>query len=260
MQFEGISAVVTGGGSGLGAATARALAARGAHVVVVDQAEQPVNGTGDTWDGGHPVYVRADVTDPDAIVGAIETARALAPLRVLVNAAGIGSATRTIGRDGAYASAHSLEHFRRVVDVNLVGTFNCVRLAATAMSRQDPIGGERGTILNVASIAAFEGQVGQSAYAGSKAGIVGLTLPLARDLSAVGVRVNCIAPGLIDTPMYGQGEQADQLKQSLSAGVLFPKRFGHPAEFASLAMEILANPYMNGEVVRLDAGVRLPPK
>ena len=181
---------------------------------------------------------------------------------MLVNCAGIGIAVRTIGRDGAYESAHPLDVFTRVVTVNLIGSFNCIRLAATAMSRTDPVGpdGERGAILNTASVAAFDGQVGQAAYSASKGGIVGMTLPIARDLAPIGVRVNTIAPGLIDTPIYGSGEGADAFKARLERDLLFPGRLGIPSEFASLALELIGNSYMNGETVRLDAGVRLRPK
>jgi NAD(P)-dependent dehydrogenase (short-subunit alcohol dehydrogenase family) len=258
MRLDGVSAIVTGGASGLGRATAYALAKRGVRVVIVDIGAERGRAVAGELDA---TYVDGDVTEPAAVVRAVEAAEALGPLRALVNAAGVGSATRTIGRDGTFESAHDLDHFRRVVDVNLVGTFNCVRLAGTAMSRTEPDRhGERGAIVNVASVAAFEGQIGQAAYAASKSGVVGLTLPLARDLSVTGVRVNCIAPGLIDTPMYGTGEQAERFKDRLKGGVLFPHRFGEPAEFASLAVELLENSYVNAATVRIDGGIRMPPK
>ena len=250
---------MTGGASGLGAAAARALAEAGALVVVADL----------NADGGGAVaaeiggsFCRTDVTDPGDVVRAVDTAEALGPLRVLVNCAGIGVAVRTVGKDGAYESAHPLDVFTKVVSVNLIGTFNCIRLAATAMSRTDPVGpdGERGAIVNTASVAAFDGQVGQAAYSASKGGIVGMTLPIARDLAPVGVRVNTIAPGLIDTPIYGTGEGAEAFKERLSRDLLFPARLGVPEEFASLALELIRNSYMNAETVRLDAGVRLRPK
>lgn len=255
MELNGVAAIVTGGASGLGAATATALAERGARVVVVDLAEDSGEGVAKAIDGR---FVRADVADEDQVTVAVEAAEELGPLRVLVNCAGIPSATRTVGRDGTFASAHSLSAFERVVRVNLVGTFNCVRLAATAMGRTAPSAeGERGAILNTASVAAFDGQVGQAAYSASKGGIVGLTLPLARDLAVIGVRVNTIAPGLVDTPIYGSGEASEAFKDALKRSVLFPHRFGRSDEFAGLALELLTNSYMNGEVVRLDGGARL---
>lgn len=206
-------------------------------------------------------FVRADVADEDEVVAAVEAAEPLGPLRVLVNCAGIPSATRTVGRDGRFSSAHDLGAFTKVLTVNLVGTFNCIRLAATAMGRTDPLpDGERGAIVNTASVAAFEGQVGQAAYSASKGGIVGLTLPVARDLAVVGVRVNTIAPGLVETPIYGAGERAEAWKADLARSVLFPPRLGRPDEFASLALELVTNSYLNGEVIRMDAGARLPIK
>jgi NAD(P)-dependent dehydrogenase (short-subunit alcohol dehydrogenase family) len=178
-----------------------------------------------------------------------------------VTAAGIGWATRTIGRDGQYSSAHDLGVFKKVVDINLTGTFDCVRIAATAMSQTDPLeDDERGAIVTVASAAAFDGQIGQASYSASKGGVVGMTLPVARDLSAVGVRVNCIAPGLIDTPIYGEGEGSEAFKERLKKDVLFPKRLGEADEFATLAIELLANSYMNAAVIRVDGGVRMQPK
>ena len=259
MEIRGAAAVVTGGASGLGAATARALAEAGALVVVADLDEEGGAAVAAEIGGG---FSRADVTDPGDVIRAVDAAAELGPLRVLVNCAGIGIAVRTIGKDGAYESAHPLDVFTRVVTVNLIGSFNCIRLAATAMSRTDPVGpdGERGAIVNTASVAAFDGQVGQAAYSASKGGIVGMTLPIARDLAPVGVRVNTIAPGLIDTPIYGSGEGAEAFKERLSRDLLFPARLGVPAEFASLALELIRNSYMNAETVRLDAGVRLRPK
>jgi NAD(P)-dependent dehydrogenase (short-subunit alcohol dehydrogenase family) len=181
-------------------------------------------------------------------------------LRVLVNCAGIGWAQRTIGREGTYDAAHSLEAFQRVIAVNLIGTFNCIRLAATTMAKTDPVDdtGQRGAVVNTASIAAFDGQIGQAAYSASKGGIVGMTLPIARDLAAVGIRVNTIAPGIMDTPLLGT--LPEEHRQALGSGVLFPKRLGSPAEFAALAVELVTNGYLNGEVIRLDGGLRMPPK
>jgi NAD(P)-dependent dehydrogenase (short-subunit alcohol dehydrogenase family) len=199
------------------------------------------------------------VTDTDQVIAAVEAAKELGPLRALVTAAGIGWATRTVGRDGEYSSAHDLGIFEKVISINLVGTFNCIRLAATAMSQTDPVDddGQRGAIVTVASVAAFDGQIGQASYSASKGGVVGMTLPVARDLAAVGVRVNCIAPGLIDTPIYGGNEE---FKEKLKRDVLFPKRLGTADEFATMATELLGNSYMNAEVIRVDGGVRMQPK
>lgn len=258
MNLEGTSALVTGGASGLGEATVRALAGRGARVVVLDM--QDDRGEALAREAGG-VFAHADVTNTTEVIAAVDAAMEMAPLRSVVNCAGIGWATRTIGRDGTYESAHDLDVYRKVIEVNLIGTFNVSRLAATAMSRTEPLAdGERGAIVNVASLAAFDGQIGQAAYSSSKGGVVGLTLPLARDLAVVGVRVNTIAPGLIDTPIYGYGGNAEEFKEKLKRDVLFPDRLGRPEEFASLAVELLANSYMNAEVIRIDGGARLQPK
>ncbi len=258
MRLDGTSAVVTGGASGLGEATARALAGRGATVVVLDlNDDRGEHVAGEI--GGR--YVHADVTDPEQVITAIAAATDAAPLRSVVACAGIPSLSRTIGKDGEYASAHDLDMFRRVVDVNLVGSFNVVRLAATAMSRNEPdAGGGRGSILMTASVAAFEGQVGQIAYTAAKSGIVGMTLTLARDLAVVGVRVNTIVPGLFDTPIYGSGPAAEEFKAHLAKDVVFPRRLGLAPEFAALAVSLVENDYVNGEVVRIDGALRLPPK
>jgi NAD(P)-dependent dehydrogenase (short-subunit alcohol dehydrogenase family) len=258
MRIDGTSAVVTGGASGLGEASARALADRGVLVVVADVQDDKGERTAKEVGGA---FVHTDVADTDHVVTAVETARALAPLWSLVNCAGIGWAARTIGRDGQYASAHDLDLYRKVIEVNLLGTFNCIRIAATAMSNNQPDDdGCRGAIVNTSSVAAEDGQIGQAAYSSSKGGIVGMTLPVARDLSAVGVRVNTILPGLIDTPIYGSGERADEFKERLGASVLFPRRLGRADEFASMALELLTNSYMNAACIRLDAGIRMPPK
>ena len=259
LDLAGTSSVVTGGASGLGEATVRALAARGASVVVVDLQDDKGKAVAESVGGG---YVRADVTDPEQVVAAVDAALEHGPLRTLVTAAGIGWASRTVGRGGGYDSAHDLGAFQKVVAINLVGTFNCVRLAATAMGRQDPVDadGARGAICTMASVAAFDGQIGQAAYSASKGGVVGMTLPVARDLSAIGVRINCVAPGLVDTPIYGEGEASEAFKAQLGANVLFPKRLGTSDELASMVVELLTNSYANGEVVRLDGGIRMPPK
>jgi NAD(P)-dependent dehydrogenase (short-subunit alcohol dehydrogenase family) len=259
MDITGASAIVTGGASGLGEATARLLTERGAKVVVLDMNEEKAGKLANEI-GGAPI--KADVANTDEVIAAVELAKEMGPLRVLVNCAGIGWATRTIGKDGEYASAHDLDVFKKVVEVNLVGTFNCMRLAATAMSKTEPLDefGERGAIVNTASVAAFDGQIGQASYSASKGGVVGMTLPVARDLSAVGVRVNCIAPGLIDTPIYGQGEGSEAFKERLKKDVLFPHRLGYANEFATLAVELVTNSYMNAETIRVDGGVRMQPK
>ncbi|HEY8524261.1 MAG TPA: SDR family NAD(P)-dependent oxidoreductase [Acidimicrobiales bacterium] len=261
MDLNGISAIVTGGASGLGAATARVLAGRGARVVLADLDRQKDKGEAlaKEIDG---IFAPTDVTDTDQVIAAVEAAKELGPLRALVTAAGFGWATRTIGKDGQYSSAHDLGIFQKVIEVNLVGTFNCIRLAATAMSQTEPVNedGERGAIVTVASVAAFDGQIGQASYSASKGGVVGMTLPIARDLAAVGVRLNCIAPGLIDTPIYGEGEAAEAFKEKLKRDVLFPRRLGDASEFASMAAELLSNSYMNAEVIRVDGGVRMQPK
>jgi NAD(P)-dependent dehydrogenase (short-subunit alcohol dehydrogenase family) len=258
MDINGISAVVTGGASGLGEATARLLAERGARVVIADMQDEKGELVAKDIGG---LFAKTDVTDTDQVIAAIEAAKEMGPLRAVVNAAGVGWATRTIGKDGQYSSAHDLEVFKKVVNINLVGTFNVTRLAATAMSQTEELdSGERGAIVQVASVAAFDGQIGQASYSASKGGVVGMTLPIARDLSAVGIRVNCIAPGLIDTPIYGTGEFSEQFKDRLKAGVLFPKRLGTSEEFASLALELLSNSYLNAETIRIDGGIRMPPK
>jgi NAD(P)-dependent dehydrogenase (short-subunit alcohol dehydrogenase family) len=258
MELNGTSGIVTGGASGLGEATARALASRGVSVVLADLNDARGQEVANEIGGA---YVHCDVSNTDQVITAIEAATALAPLWVAVNCAGIGWAARTIGKDGEYASAHDLDLYRKVIEINLIGTFNVCRLAATAMSHNTPdVDGLRGAIVNTASVAAEDGQIGQVAYSSSKGAIVGLTLPLARDLAAVGVRANCILPGLIDTPIYGTGPQSDEFKARLGAGVLFPRRLGYASEFASLCVELLSNSYMNAESVRIDAGIRMQPK
>ena len=259
LDLNGTSSLVTGGASGLGEAAARQLAGRGAKVVIVDlNDDKGLKVAGDI--GGS--YVRADVTDTDAVIAAISAAEELGTFRTAVAAAGIGAASRTIGRDGTYESAFNLDYFQQVINVNLIGVFNTVRLTATAISRTEAFDadGQKGAIVTLASIAAFDGQIGQAAYSASKGGIVGMTTPIARDLAAAGIRLNCVAPGLIDTPIYGEGEASEAFKDSLKRDVVFPKRLGTADELASMILELLTNTYANGETVRLDGAARLQPK
>ncbi len=258
MDINGASAIVTGGASGIGAAVARQLAAEGAKVVVADLNAEKGAALADEIGG---LFATVDVTRTEQIEGAIAQAEELGPVRVLVNSAGIGWAQRTVGRDGQFSSAADLGAFSKVIAINLIGTFDCIRLVGTAMSRNAPTeSGERGAIVNMSSAAAFDGQIGQAAYSASKGGIVGMTLPVARDLAAVGIRVNTVAPGLIDTPIYGEGEDAEAFKAKLGESVLFPKRLGSPDELASMVIECVTNSYMNAETVRVDGGIRMPPK
>lgn len=253
MEIAGSSAIVTGGASGLGAATARRLAAGGVTVVVVDL-QDDLGGVVADQIGGR--YVHADVTDPGDVANAVAAATETGPLRVLVNCAGILVPARTLNRSG---EPHDLALFERVVSVNLVGTFNCIRLAAAAMAESDPLDdGERGAMVNTASIAAFEGQIGQAAYSASKSGIVGMTMPVARDLAKVGIRVNTIAPGIMETPMMAG--LSDEAKTSLGQQVLHPQRLGTPEEYADMAYFLITHSYMNGETVRMDGGIRMGPK
>lgn len=255
MDINGASAIVTGGASGLGAATARLLAERGMKVVVADLNEE-LGGAVASEIGG--AFAKTDVADEAQAQAAVDAASELGPLRALVNCAGLGNAARTVDRHG---TPFDLKAFEFVIRVNLVGTFNCLRLAAAAMSKTDPLAdGERGAIVNTASVAAFDGQIGQAAYSASKGGVVGMTLPIARDLAAVGIRVNTIAPGLVDTPIYGEGEASDAFKENLGRSVLFPPRLGVPEEFATMAVELITNSYMNAETIRVDGGIRMPPK
>jgi NAD(P)-dependent dehydrogenase (short-subunit alcohol dehydrogenase family) len=253
LDLTGASAIVTGGASGLGEATARRLAAGGTAVVIADKNQERGKAVADEIGG---IFVATDVTDEEQVQAAVDAAVAAAPLRALVSCAGTGMATRTVARDG---SPHPLASFEFIVRLNLIGTFNAVRLAAAAMARVEPqADNERGAIVCTASVAAFDGQIGQAAYGASKAGVAGMTLPVARDLSAVGVRVNTIAPGTMDTALFAAAPQA--VKDTLGQQVLFPKRMGVPEEFASLAYELLTNSYLNAEVIRLDGGIRFQPK
>lgn len=255
MHISGSAALVSGGASGLGEATVRRLVAAGAEVTILDFNADAGERLAKEL-GGATKFVKADVTQSDQVAEAVALAAESAPLRVAISCAGTGDALRTIARDG---SPHPLDRYMRVININLVGTFNTMTHAASAMSRTDPgADGERGVIVNTASVAAFEGQIGQLAYSASKGGVVGMTLPAARDLSPVGIRVCTIAPGLMDTPLLGL--LPAEAKAALGSGVLFPKRLGLPDEFAQLALHIVANPYLNGEVIRLDGGLRMPPK
>ncbi len=258
MEISGSAAIVTGAASGIGAAVARQLAGAGATVLVADVQDDKGQALADELGGA---FAHVDVTETAQVQAAVDRASELGSLRILVNSAGIGPAARTVGRDGSYDSAHDLELYKKVIAINLIGTFDMIRIAGTAMSRLEPLdSGERGAIVNMASVAAFDGQIGQAAYSSSKGGIVGLTLPVARDLAAIAVRVNTVAPGLIDTPIYGEGEQAEEFKARLGESVLFPKRLGAPDELASMVLECLRNSYLNASVVRVDGGIRMPPK
>jgi len=258
MDLTNSTAIVTGGASGIGAACVRQLAARGATVVIADLQADKGEALAEQVKG---VFARVDVTNTSQITEAVEQAASIAPLKACVNSAGIGWAQRTIGRDGLLESAHSLEAFSKVVAINLVGTFDMTRQAATVMSRNEAdANGQRGAIVNMASVAAFDGQIGQASYSASKGGVVGMTLPIARDLAASGIRVNTVAPGLIDTPIYDGFPNPDEFKANLGSNVLFPKRLGTADELASMVLELLTNDYMNAETIRVDGGIRMPPK
>lgn len=254
MDMAGKAALVTGGASGLGAETARALARAGARVGVIDVNFDAASALAEEIGG---VALAADITDTASILQAMHRAREQhGPARILVNCAGIGGARRLVGRDG---TPMPLEDFSRIINVNLVGTFNMIRLAAAEMVAQEPLEeGERGVIVMTSSVAAYDGQVGQEAYAASKGGLTSLTLPLARDLAQFGVRVMTIAPGLFMTPLLYK--LPEDVQQSLAASIPFPKRLGKAEEFATLAAHIVGNLSLNGEVIRLDGALRLPPR
>jgi NAD(P)-dependent dehydrogenase (short-subunit alcohol dehydrogenase family) len=256
MDLSGAAAFVSGGASGLGEATARALTEAGAIVAIADLDEE--RGPLVAADIGG-LYVKVDVADERAVADGIEStvAETGLALRIAVSCAGIGHAARIVNRAG---EPHPLDIFERVVQVNLVGTFNVMRFAARAMMRCDPLGpdGERGLLVNTASVAALEGQTGQVAYAAAKGGVVAMTLPVARDLAVVGIRVCAIVPGTMDTPLFGRASA--ELKASLAKDVLFPRRMGTPDEFGELVVAIARNSYLNAEVIRLDGGLRMPPK
>jgi NAD(P)-dependent dehydrogenase (short-subunit alcohol dehydrogenase family) len=251
MQLDNTAAIVTGGASGLGAATAEALASKGVSVFALDLATAVEQAPG--VEGVE--YVATDVTDPEQVEAAVEQAAAETPLRVVVNCAGIGPSARILGKQGP----HDLALFAKVVQVNLVGTFNVLALAAERIARTEPLeDNQRGVIVNTASIAAYDGQVGQAAYSSSKGGIVGLTLPAARDLAQHGIRVCTIAPGIVETPMLAT--VSEEFRAALGAGVPFPQRLGRPEEYARLALAIIDHDYLNGEVIRMDGALRMAPR
>ena len=254
MQIQGQAALVTGGASGLGEATARALAAQGAKVAVLDRNAELAEKVAADING---IACPCDITDPASVQAAIDKAAAAhGPARILMNVAGIGSAKRVVQRDG---SAAPLEDFVRVVNINLIGTYNVSRLFAAACSKLDVLdNGERGVMMFTASVAAFDGQVGQQAYSASKAGLAGMTLPMARDLAQHAIRVCTVAPGLFATPLMQELPEAVQ--QSLAASIPFPPRLGKPEEFAELACHIVTNGHLNGEVIRLDGALRMAPR
>lgn len=253
MNLQGVGAVVTGGGSGLGAATAEMLAQQGARVTLIDMNEE----TGAAHAkkiGGR--FAKVNVTDEAAVGAALDEAQAAHGVaRVLVNCAGIVIGAKTVGREN---KAHPLDQFRKVIEVNLIGTFNTIAQFASRLAAAEPQGEERGVVINTASIAAFDGQVGQAAYAASKGGIVGLTLPVARDLASLGIRVVTIAPGVFWTPMMASLPQ--EVQDSLGKATPFPSRLGKPEEYALMAQSIIANPMLNGEVIRLDGAIRMGPR
>lgn len=254
MDITGASAVVTGGASGLGLATARELADAGAQVVLLDLPTSDGEQVAAAF-GGSAVFAAADVTDEVAVSAAFDAAEALGPVRVVVNCAGIGTPARVLTKEG---KAAPLAAYRKIVDVNLVGSFNVLRLGAERMLHAEPEGEERGVIVNTASVAAFDGQVGQAAYSSSKGGIAGMTLPVARDLAQHRIRVVTVAPGLFDTPLMAT--LPEEARVSLGAQVPHPSRLGDPREYASLVRHIVANPMLNGEVIRLDGAIRMAPR
>jgi NAD(P)-dependent dehydrogenase (short-subunit alcohol dehydrogenase family) len=253
MELDGAVAIVTGGASGLGLATTEALLAAGARVVMLDLPGSPGEEEAERL-GERARFAAADVRSEDDVAAALDVADSLGALRVAVNCAGTGNAIRILGKKGVFP----LDDFKTIVDINLIGTFNVIRLAAERMAGHEPVGEERGVIVNTASVAAFDGQVGQTAYSASKAGVVGMTLPIARDLAQHRIRVVTVAPGLFDTPpMQGASQE---LRDSLGTQVPHPARLGNPPEFAALVAHIVANPMLNGEVIRLDGAIRMAPR
>jgi NAD(P)-dependent dehydrogenase (short-subunit alcohol dehydrogenase family) len=253
MDVNGAAAVVTGGASGLGLATAEKLIDAGAGVVILDLEGSAGRQVAEKL-GDRARFVAAAVTDEAGVAAALDAAGELGPLRVAVNCAGTGDAIRVLGKQGVYP----LEKFERIVRINLIGTFNVIRLAAERMAATEPVGEERGVIVNTASVAAFDGQIGQAAYSASKGGVVGMTLPIARDLAGAMIRVVTIAPGLFDTPLLAT--LPDEAKASLGKQVPHPSRLGKPGEFGALVAHIVANPMLNGEVIRLDGAIRMAPR
>ena len=251
MKLQGSVALVTGGASGLGAATVRRLVSGGAKVAIVDRDDR---GAAFAAEVG-ATFAKADITDTAQTEAAIAAASALGPLRIVVQCAGVGWASRTLDKTG---KPHDLELFQKVIAINLVGHFNVLRLAAAAIAKADAVDGERGVIVMTASVAAYDGQIGQIAYAASKAGVVGMTLPAARDLAPVGIRVVTIAPGIFDTPMLGM--LSEEKRAALAQDVVFPKKLGSPSEYAALVASIIEVGYLNGETIRLDGALRMPPK
>ncbi|MBX6745143.1 MAG: SDR family NAD(P)-dependent oxidoreductase [Acetobacteraceae bacterium] len=254
MDVRNAAALVTGGASGLGLATAKRLIARGAKVVLCDlPSSRGAEVAAELGQGTR--FAAADVADEAGMQAAVAAAEALGPLRILVHCAGRGGSQRLIDREG---KPMPLDHFQEIIRVNLIGTFNALRLAAAAMARNEPVEGERGVCILTASIAGYEGQIGQIPYATSKAGVIGLTLVAARDLASRAIRVCTIAPGIFDTPLLGR--LPEQVRQALNASVPHPQRLGVPEEYAMLAMQIVENPYLNGETIRLDGALRMPPR
>ena len=250
MDIKGAVAVVTGGTSGLGLATTKRLLGAGAQVVALDlKGEEALADLGDRVQ-----FAAGSVTDEAAVSAALDSAESLGPVRVVVNCAGVVNAVKTLSRDGVFP----LDEFTKVIQVNLVGTFNVIRLAAERMAKTEPLGEERGVIINTASVAAFDGQIGQAAYSASKGGVVAMTLPIARDLASLGIRVCTIAPGTFDTPMLAL--MPDNQRQALAAQIPFPSRLGQPREFAALTRHIVENAMLNGETIRLDGALRMPPR
>jgi NAD(P)-dependent dehydrogenase (short-subunit alcohol dehydrogenase family) len=255
MQIDGTVALVTGGASGLGEATVRMFAGAGGRAVILDRPGSPGEAVAHAC-GAAAVFAPADVTSEEQVTAAVRTAvDRFGTIHVVVNCAGVGTALRTLTREGPFP----LEVFRKTVEINLIGTFNVLRLAAAQMATNPPNGeGERGVIVNTASAAAFDGQIGQAAYSASKGGVVGMTLPIARDLASLGIRCMTIAPGTFDTPMLAL--LPEDARQALAAQIPFPRRLGRPAEFAALVRHIVENPVLNGETIRLDGALRMPPR
>ena len=255
MEISNKVALITGGASGLGLATAETLLDAGAKIMLLDLNEDNAKSAVEKL-GSNASYVIANVTDESSVQSAVDkTVEVFGGLNVVVNCAGIGSASKTVGKNGA----HPLDYFKTVVDINLNGTFNVLRLAAVAMADNEPNeDGECGVIINTASVAAFDGQIGQAAYSASKGGVVGMTLPIARDLARMGIRINTIAPGIFDTPLMGMAP--DAVRNPLIEMTQFPKRLGIPSEYAALAKHMVENPFLNGETIRLDGAIRMQPK